>query len=64
MTRAALRPSPTTDLACRLWTLERRAALAELRRHGLSVLEWEPPEPLELALASAGRRRPRLAIAG
>jgi uncharacterized protein (DUF58 family) len=64
VTRAAVRPSPAVDLACRLWALERRAALAELRRHGVTVLEWEPPEPLERALAGAGRRRPRLAMAG
>jgi uncharacterized protein (DUF58 family) len=63
-TRAALRPSPAVDLACRLWALERQAALADLRRHGLAVLEWEPPEPLERPLAAAGRRRPRLATAG
>jgi uncharacterized protein (DUF58 family) len=64
VTRAALAPSPAVDLACRLWTLERRAALAELRRHGLGVLEWRPPEPLERAFAGAGHRRPRLAAAG
>ena len=45
VTRAALLPSPATDLACRLWTLERGARLAELHRHGIPVLEWQPPEP-------------------
>jgi uncharacterized protein (DUF58 family) len=64
VTRAALAPSPTVDLACRLWTLERRSELAELRRHGLPVLEWRPPEPLEAALGGARRRRARLANAG
>ncbi len=64
VTRAALASSPAADLACRLWTLERRSALDELRRHGLPVLEWRPPEPLEAALVSARRRRVRLAIAG
>ena len=64
VTRAALLPSPATDLACRLWTLERRARLAELHRQGIPVLEWQPPEPLELALARARRRRPRLVAAG
>jgi len=62
--RASLAPSPTTDLACRLWTLERRVQFGELRRQGLSVLEWRPPEPLELALAGPRRRPPRLATAG
>ncbi|HEY7038264.1 MAG TPA: DUF58 domain-containing protein [Methylomirabilota bacterium] len=64
VTRAALVPSATVDLAARLWTLERRAALIELRRHGLPVLEWRPPEPLEIALAAPRRRRVRLASAG
>jgi uncharacterized protein (DUF58 family) len=64
VTRAALAPSPTTDLACRLWSLERRAQLDELRRRGLPVLEWNPPEPLEGALAGFARRRRYLAVAG
>jgi uncharacterized protein (DUF58 family) len=64
VTRAALAGSPTDDLACRLWALERRADLAELRRHGLPVLEWRPAEPLEAALVGARRRRVRLASAG
>ena len=51
-------PSPAIDLACRLWTLERRAQLGELRRHGFPVLEWRPPEPLELALAGPGAGGP------
>ena len=54
----------TDDLAGRLWALERRADLTELRRHGLPVLEWCPPEPLEAALVSVPRRRVRLASAG
>jgi uncharacterized protein (DUF58 family) len=64
VTRATLASSPAGDLACRLWTLERRSTLGELRRHGLPVLEWRPPEPLEAALVSARRRRVRLANAG
>jgi len=64
VTRAAVAPSLANDLACRLWTLERRSELDELRRQGLPVLEWRPPEPLEAALASARRRRVRLAAAG
>jgi len=59
-----LATSPIDLLACRLWTLERRARLDEFRRHGIVVLEWHPPETLELALAGQGRRRPRGAIAG
>jgi uncharacterized protein (DUF58 family) len=64
VTRASLPASPRTDLACRLWALERRAQLDDLRRRGLLVLEWDPSQPLELALAAAGRRRPRLVAAG
>jgi uncharacterized protein (DUF58 family) len=64
VTRASLPPSARTDLACRLWALERRSQLDDLRRRGLLVLEWHPPHPLELALAAAGRRRPRVVAAG
>ena len=56
VTRAVLSDSPINDLACRLWTLERRARLDELRRHGLAVIEWNPQEALELALAGLTRR--------
>lgn len=64
VTRGMLRGSPTDDLACRLWTLERRAALDEFRRHGIAVLEWRPTEALELALAAQGRRRPHPVAGG
>lgn len=63
VTRALLPASPLNDLACRLWTLERRAQLDEVRRRGLAVLEWNPAEPLESAFAGLARRRPRLASA-
>jgi len=61
MTRAALPLSPVDDLACRLWSLERQAQIFELRRQGLSVLEWRPDQPLEVALGGFGRRRRGLA---
>ena len=64
ITRAAVAPTPTGELAGRLWRLERRADLVELRRHGLPVIEWRYPESLEVALAESGRRRIRLATAG
>jgi uncharacterized protein (DUF58 family) len=64
ITRAILKPSRLNDLACRLWDLERRQQLAELRRHGFPILEWRPPEPLESALAASRRWRPRLARVG
>jgi hypothetical protein len=46
------------DLAARLWTLERRAQLTELRQRGLSIVDWDGVEPLDVALAPL--RRPRL----
>ena len=63
VTRGMLAGSQTDDLACRLWSLERRTRLDGLRRHGLAVLEWNTAEPLEPALAGLRRRRPRLAAA-
>jgi uncharacterized protein (DUF58 family) len=63
VTRAMVTGSPTNDLACRLWALDRRARLDEFRRHGISVLEWHPSEALEQALASQGRRRRRAVAA-
>jgi uncharacterized protein (DUF58 family) len=64
VTRAALAPTAAGELAARLWRLERRAGLVELRRHALPVIEWRPPAPLEVALAESRRRRIRLANAG
>jgi uncharacterized protein (DUF58 family) len=65
VTRATLGSSPIVDLACRLWTLERRNELGALRRHGLEVLEWCAPAPLEVALAGSRRqRRRRMALTG
>jgi len=64
VTRAILPPSRLNALTCRLWDLERREQLAELRRHGFPVLEWRPPQPLEAALAASRRWRPRLASVG
>jgi uncharacterized protein (DUF58 family) len=65
VTRATLPASALNDLACRLWTLDRRAQLDEFRRHGIPVLGWNPSgEPLERALAAFGRGRGRLAAAG
>jgi uncharacterized protein (DUF58 family) len=62
--RASLKLSPVDELACRLWALERRIQLAELRRRGLVVLEWLPGEALEPALAPLGRPRRRMALVG
>lgn len=58
-TRAALRRSLLNDIACRLWALEWQANIAELRRRGLTIVEWQPDLPLEAVLApvSGPRRR-------
>lgn len=56
VTRAALPPSRANELACRLWSLERRDLLDRLRRRGLPVVEWDVREPLEVALARARHR--------
>jgi uncharacterized protein (DUF58 family) len=61
--RATVGTSTFDQLACRLWTLERRARLDEMRRHGLSVIEWNPGEPLEAAIAGLDRRRHRAIVA-
>lgn len=49
--------SALNELTTRLWALEWRAHAAELTRAGISVVEWDPDRPLELALARFGRRR-------
>jgi uncharacterized protein (DUF58 family) len=62
-TRAAVRRTSATDAAARLWALERRGQLDGLRRHGLTVVDWDGVGPLETALAGvrSARRRARLA---
>jgi uncharacterized protein (DUF58 family) len=55
--RALVRGGPVVDLAARVWALERRAGLGQLRRSGLTVVDWDGVEPLETALAAW--RRPR-----
>lgn len=56
--RALLRGGPVADVAARLWALEHRAYLDDLRREGLTVVDWDGVEPLEGALARW--HRPRL----
>jgi len=56
--RAALPAGRITDVAARLWALERRAALDDLRRRGLTVVDWDGASPLDPVLV--GLRRPRL----
>jgi uncharacterized protein (DUF58 family) len=56
-TRAAVSPGPIADVAARLWALEQRAWLDELRRNGLTIVEWDGHAPLDIALT--GLRGPR-----
>jgi uncharacterized protein (DUF58 family) len=56
--RAAVRGGRVADLAARLWSLERRVQIDELRRRGLTIVDWDGIEPLDAALATL--RRPRL----
>jgi uncharacterized protein (DUF58 family) len=62
--RAAVRRGRVADVAARLWALERRAQLDELRRGGLTIIDWDGVGPLDVALASLGRRRARRVLAG
>jgi uncharacterized protein (DUF58 family) len=56
--RALVRGGAVADAAAQLWALERRVYLDELRRNGLTIVDWDGVEPLEAALA--GWRHPRL----
>jgi uncharacterized protein (DUF58 family) len=57
VTRAVLRPAAVTDIACRLWALERAAQIEDLRRQGIAVVEWRPEDPLGVVLAATTQRR-------
>jgi uncharacterized protein (DUF58 family) len=62
--RQGLARSLRVDTACRLWALERQAELAGLAAGGLRLAQWDPEEPLELALARVNRhRQPRARVA-
>jgi len=63
LVQRSTRPSPSVELACRLWALERRARADALHRLGLTILEWDPREPLEATLAGFTRSRHR-SVAG
>ena len=59
LVRRAMRPSASADLACRLWGLERRARADALHRLGITIVDWDPAEPLEAVLAGLTRSRRR-----
>ena len=56
--RALVRSGPVAEVAARVWALEHRAYVDDLRRDGLTVVDWDGVEPLEAALARW--HRPRL----
>jgi uncharacterized protein (DUF58 family) len=56
--RSAVGGGRVADLAARLWSLERRVEYDELRRRGLTIVDWNGIEPLDAALATL--HRPRL----
>ena len=62
--QASLPPSLLVETAGRFWSVKRRIQLDDLRRQGLRVLDWDPSEPVDLALARLGRYRRRRAVAG
>lgn len=64
LTRRALLDTAVRDVACALWKLELEGHVEQLRHQGITVVEWQPEQPLDTALASLARRAPvRRAIA-
>jgi uncharacterized protein (DUF58 family) len=58
-------PAPAGDahvLALRLWELQRDAVRSRLRRHGVTVAEWTPPDPLAAVLAELDGARRRVRV--
>ena len=55
---------PVVDVAARLWALERRGQLDELRRGGLTIIEWDGHDSLDRVLAALRRPRQRRVFAG
>ena len=62
--RALVPDAPVADVAARLWALERRTQLDDLRRSGLTIVDWNGIDPLEGALAQLRRPRLRPVFAG
>jgi len=64
LTRRVLPDTAIGDVACALWKLELAERVQQLRHQGITVVEWQPEQPLDTALASLARRAPvRRAIA-
>jgi uncharacterized protein (DUF58 family) len=48
--------SATTDLAWRIWRLEREATRSRFARHGIPLVRWDPGTSLQAALVAIERR--------
>jgi uncharacterized protein (DUF58 family) len=57
LVRGLVAASRPTDLAARLWALERRAEADRLRRLGITIVEWDATAPLDIALDVVARPR-------
>jgi uncharacterized protein (DUF58 family) len=57
LVRRAIRASASADVACRLWALERRTRADALHRLGITIVDWDPAEPLGAALGGLSRSR-------
>jgi uncharacterized protein (DUF58 family) len=60
-TQLMLRAGFPDDLACRLWAIQWRTMVEELRGRGLTILEWRADMPLDAVLAPLAGSRPRWA---
>ncbi|HUF92568.1 MAG TPA: DUF58 domain-containing protein [Candidatus Limnocylindria bacterium] len=61
--RSVVARGAVADVAARLWALERRAQLDELRRRGLTIVDWDGVGSLDVPLATLRRPRLRRAVA-
>jgi len=59
LVRRAMRASAVAEAACRLWALDRRTRADALHRLGITIVDWDPAEPLGAALGGLSRSRRR-----
>ncbi|HKQ61822.1 MAG TPA: DUF58 domain-containing protein [Candidatus Polarisedimenticolaceae bacterium] len=59
LVRRAMRASAGAEAACRLWALDRRTRADALHRLGITIVDWDPAEPLGAALGGLSRSRRR-----
>jgi uncharacterized protein (DUF58 family) len=56
LTRRVLPDTAVRDVACALWKLELAERVQQLRHQGITVVEWQPEQPLDTALAALAQR--------